>query len=445
MTLRLRLTAVVAAVVAGAVVVVAGAAFYLAFTETRGETDRLLLERARAFSADPSLRDSSGELPDDVPSDVVEFDVVVQVLGADGTIEDELEGQPELPVTDQDRAIAADGGQPQLRTVTVEGERYRMVTASISDGGAVQVARSSAETEDVLDVLRNRLLVVALAGTGSAGVVAWLVVRRATRPIERLTRAAERVTATQDLTVPLAVRGSGRDEVGRLAASFNAMLGALAASKEQQKRLVLDASHELGTPLTAVRTNIDFLERADRLDGAQQRQILAETRLELAELTDMVDELVEMATDVRSDEPLVEVDLGQLATEVADRFHRRSGRVVDASVEHAATIAGRRSMLERAVANLVDNALKFSPSDTAVDLVVDGTLISVRDRGSGLGSVDRDRVFDRFYRAEATRSTPGSGLGLAIVQQIVDIHGGTVRLDDREGGGAVATILLPPP
>jgi two-component system, OmpR family, sensor histidine kinase MprB len=288
-------------------------------------------------------------------------------------------------------------------------------------------------------------VVVALAGTMLAGLVAWAVVRRATRPIVRLTGAAEHVAATQDLTVALPVHGTGRDEVGRLAASFDTMLNALAASKEQQKRLVLDASHELRTPLTAVRANIDFLERADRLDAEQRRHVLSETKLELAELTDLVGELVEMATDVRTDEPVVDIELGDLVSSVADRYRRRSGRVISATVKRPGVVAARRSMLERAVSNLVDNALKFSPPDTAVELVVNGTRIAVLDRGVGLASADRDRIFDRFYRADATRTMPGSGLGLSIVKQIVDIHGGTVQVDERDDGGAVATIVLPAP
>jgi two-component system, OmpR family, sensor histidine kinase MprB len=448
MTLRLRLTIVVAAVVAVAVIAVAGIAHYIAAADLRDRTDTLLLGRLSAFTADSSgtaTPDEFGEPPSGAPARLVGFDVVTQTLGADGTVDHTIEGQPDLPVTAADRALAAAPGKQRFRDITVDGVRYRLLTGSIPGGGAVQIARPLTETEDVLSVLRNRLVIVALAGIVVAGVVAWAVVRRATRPIVRLTGTAEQVAATQDLTVPLPVPGKGRDEVGRLAASFDTMLNALAASKEQQKRLVLDASHELRTPLTAVRANIDFLERADRLDAAQQRHVLSETKLELAELTELVGELVEMATDVRTDEPVVEVDLGDLVTSVADRYRRRSGRVISSTGEHSAVVDARRSTLERAVSNLVDNAIKFSAPDTELELVVDGTRIAVLDRGVGLAGADHDRIFDRFYRAEAARTLPGSGLGLSIVQQIVDIHGGTVRVDERDGGGVVATIVLPDP
>jgi two-component system, OmpR family, sensor histidine kinase MprB len=448
MTLRLRLTIVVAAVVAGAVIAVAGLAHYIAAGELRERTDTLLLDRLRAFTEDASATaspDDFGKLPSGASAALVEFDVVTQTLAADGAVVEAIEGQPHLPVAATDRALAATRGEPRFRDIVVDGVRYRLLTGSIPGGGAVQIARPVTETQDVLSVLRNRLVVVAVAGTMLAGLVAWAVARRATRSIVRLTGTAEHVAATQDLTVPLPVRGNGRDEVGRLAASFDTMLNALAASREQQKRLVLDASHELRTPLTAVRANIDFLERADRLDAAQRRQVLSETKLELAELTDLVGELVQMATDVRADEPVMDVDLGDLVTSVADRYRRRSGRVISSTVEHQGVVAARRSMLERAVSNLVDNALKFSSPDTAVELVVDRTRVVVLDRGVGLASADRDRIFDRFYRAEATRTMPGSGLGLAIVKQIVDIHDGTVGVDERDDGGAVATIVLPDP
>ena len=173
----------------------------------------------------------------------------------------------------------------------------------------MQIAREVSETDDVLDVLRTRLVLIALAGIAFAALAAWLVMRRATRPIEQLTDTAERIAETQDLTTPIPVQGD--DEVGRLAASFNTMLIALDTSREQQQRLVVDASHELRTPLTAVRTNIDFLGHATTLDAEQRAQLIAETRLELDELTNLVSEMVELATDVRSEEPVEPVALGR--------------------------------------------------------------------------------------------------------------------------------------
>ena len=214
-------------------------------------------------------------------------------------------------------------------------------------------------------------MLIALAGIAFAALAAWLVMRRAIRPIEQLTDTAERIAETQDLATPIPVEGD--DEVGRLAASFNTMLIALDTSREQQQRLVVDASHELRTPLTAVRTNIDFLGRATTLDAEQRAELIAETRLELDELTNLVSEMVELATDARTEEPVEQVELGDLVDDVATRFRRRTGIDINLDVTDAGVVDGRRAMLDRAVSNLLDNALKFSPPGAAVDVTVRGT------------------------------------------------------------------------
>ena len=307
----------------------------------------------------------------------------------------------------------------------------------------MQIARKVSETDDVLDVLRTRLVIIALAGIALAALAAWLVMRRATRPIEQLTDTAEHIAETQDLTTPIPVKGD--DEVGRLASSFNTMLIALDTSREQQQRLVVDASHELRTPLTAVRTNIDFLGRATTLDAEARAQLIAETRLELDELTNLVSEMVELATDVRSEEAIEPVVLGRRRRTTSRRGSGAApARTSSVDAGDAGVVDGRHAMIDRAVSNLVDNALKFSPDGEAVTVAVHGTTIEVADRGPGIDAEDRDRVFDRFYRATSARTLPGSGLGLSIVSQIATLHGGTVTLDAREGGGTVARLSLPP-
>lgn len=451
MTLRTRLTLAVAAVVAAAVVAGAFAAHLSTQTELRNEADKFLTTRAGRFTQDQDGDRNGGGLdigpgpgPEGRPpgrnGPLLELDAVTQVLNRDGNITSSVAGQPTLPVDATDTAIAAHGGT-RRRDVHIDGVHYRMLTAGLPQGGAVQLARNVTETDDVLAVLRSRLVIIVLLGTALAAVAAWLLARRTTAPIHRLTDTAERIAATQDLTTPIPVRG--HDDVGRLAASFNAMLGALAMSREQQKRLVADASHELRTPLTAVRTNIEFLERAaGTLSPAERGRLLAETRLELAELTTLVTELVELATDVRTDEPVTEVDLAQVAEDVAARFRRRTGRVITVALDDAAVIDARRAMVERAVSNLVDNALKFSDSPFAVDLCVKGRAVEVADRGPGIAAADRERVFDRFYRADGARTRPGSGLGLSIVAQIAEAHGGSVSVRERPGGGTVARLEL---
>jgi len=445
-SLRTRLTVIVAVIVAVAVVGGAYAAQVSAKQALRDETDKFLHDRAAGLVQQPSgdFGGTFGGAPndhDDHGRRLFDYDAVQQTIDRNGTVTNTLPGQPSLPIDAQDRAIAARPSSSQYRDVTVKGVEYRMITASLQSGGAVQIARQVSEVDDVLAVLRNRLVVIALAGIALAALAAWLVMRRATRPIERLTETVEHIAATQDLTTPIPVRG--HDEVGRLAASFNTMLIALDTSREQQQRLVVDASHELRTPLTAVRTNIDFLGHAPNLDAEARAQLIAETRLELDELTNLVSEMVELATDVRSEEPIEPVALGDVASDVAARFRRRTGKEIRVDVDDAGTVDGRQAMLDRAVSNLIDNALKFSPDGEAVDVTVRGGTVEVADRGPGVAPEDKTRVFDRFYRATAVRTLPGSGLGLSIVAQIAALHGGSVTLDARDGGGTVARLELP--
>jgi two-component system sensor histidine kinase MprB len=444
-SLRTRLTVVVAVIVALAVVGGAYAAQVSAHDALRNETDKFLRDRANGIVQHPQgeLGPHFGGAPDmdDFGRRFYEFDAVQQIIDRAGTVTNSLPGQPKLPVDASDRDVARAGNEVRYRDVTVNGESYRMITASLANGGAVQIAREVEESDDVLDVLRNRLVLIALAGIVLAAVAAWLVMRRAIRPIERLTKTAEHIAATQDLATPIPVRGD--DEVGRLAASFNTMLIALDTSREQQQRLVVDASHELRTPLTAVRTNIDFLGHATTLDPDERAQLIAETRLELDELTNLVSEMVELATDVRSEEPVEPVALADVVDDVVTRFRRRTGTEITVDSDDAGVVDGRRAMLDRAVANLVDNALKFSPDGAAVAVSVTGGTVAVADRGPGIAAEDRAHVFDRFYRATSARTLPGSGLGLSIVEQIATLHGGTVALDPREGGGTVARLVLP--
>ncbi len=277
-------------------------------------------------------------------------------------------------------------------------------------------------------------------GIAAAAILGWAFARRLVRPIERLRDTAERIARTQDLEAPIPQTGGG--EVGSLATSFSTMVDALALSKRQQQQLVTDASHELRTPLTSLRTNAELLDRPDALNPEQQQRAVQGIRLEVNELTDLVSELVELATDRADDERPEVVPLRALADDVAERARRRTGREVTVTTEGTAgTVLVGPHMAERALANLVDNALKYSPG--AIAIVVDGCRVEVRDHGPGFAPEDRAHVFDRFYRSAEARTEPGSGLGLAIVQQIVSRHDGTVWATNRPEGGAAVGFELP--
>ena len=303
------------------------------------------------------------------------------------------------------------------------------------------MARSVEEASRVLSSLRNRVVAIGLVMSALAAAVGFLVARQTTRPLRRLAATASTVADTHDLTTPIEVDRT--DEVGALARSFKEMLDALAASREQQHRLVHDAGHELRTPLTSLRANVALLERADRLDPEDRAEVLASVKAELGELNELFSELIELATDNQHADPFVRLELGAVAERAVDRLRRRTDRPVTVHAD-TSIVQGDASLLERAVANLLGNAHKFSPPGTPIEVVVDQGRVAVRDHGPGIDPADRERVFDRFHRADATRSMPGSGLGLAIVDQIVRTHGGTVwATDSASAPGAEVGFALP--
>ena len=446
MNLRIRLTLVVAVTFALVVVGCTYAAHLSASRQLRSQTDSFLLQRASRFTKSPPNefpqggqdRDDGGQNGGPALSDP---DAIAQIVDANGHVLAYSVGLPTLPIDAKDRLLAKNGGHGRFRNITMaDDDSYRMLTVALPNHTAVQIARSIDADNKVLSSLDTRLLLIALFGTLLAASLAWVIARRTVRPIEQLTDSATYVAATQDLDSPIAI--SRRDELGRLASSFNRMLDALRTSREQQRRLVMDASHELRTPLTALRTNIDLLRRARSFDVDQREELLSETDVELRELTDLVSELVELATDTRTEEAVQRVDLGELVERVVTRQQRRAGRAISLETEEPAAVAGRVTLLERAISNLIDNALKFSPRDLPVEVVVRGAIVEVLDRGAGIEPADLPHVFDRFYRSATARSVPGSGLGLAIVEQIAHLHAGTITLGPRAGGGIVARLDL---
>jgi two-component system sensor histidine kinase MprB len=450
MSLRFRLLLVVATTFAIVVVGCVYAAHVSTRRELRSETDRFLLQRAddpgiasgfRGRGPRPGGNGVSGNKEPDGGPPLAEPDAIIQLLDANGKVVRSIADQPAIPVDAGDKNISAHGGAPRFRTVAISGKQYRVLTVPTSGGGAAQIGRNIDGTNKVLSALDLRLLLIALAGTALAAALAWLIARRIVRPVEQLTVAAEQIAETQQLEHHIEV--TRRDELGRLASSFNTMLAALGSSRAQQRRLVMDASHELRTPLTALRTNIELLQRAETLDEAQRAELLDAAQVELAELSDLVAELVDLATDVRAEEPVQQVELGDLIEPVVERERRRSGRSMTLSRDAEAVVNVRVSAIDRAVHNQLDNACKFSPANTPIEVDVRGGVVEVRDRGVGVAAEERALVFDRFYRAAAARSQPGSGLGLAIVRQIAALHGGTVELLEREGGGTIARLTLP--
>lgn len=347
-----------------------------------------------------------------------------------------------LPVESYDHFIASNKSEPQARNVLVNDKEYRMRTTPLADGGAIQVARYMGETNRTLRNLLWNSIIIAASVAVIAGTGAWLITRRILKPVQQLTNASERVALTQDLNTPIKVNRP--DEVGRLGRSFNAMLEALRNSRQQQRQFVADAGHELRTPLTSIRANIDLMKRTDALTEEEKRQILDDVSEELSQLSKLVTELLDLAggDGGGADEPLRTISLAALAEEAAERARRRTSRDVTVEVISEEELEGRADLLRRAIDNLIQNALKFSPESTAVRLRVDGKRLEVDDSGPGIPPGELQAVFDRFYRSVNAKSLPGSGLGLAIVKQIVERHNGRVWAQNTPGGGAVVGFEL---
>jgi two-component system sensor histidine kinase MprB len=285
---------------------------------------------------------------------------------------------------------------------------------------------------------------VCAGGIALAAGLGALVARTALAPIDRFTRRTEQLATDPDPSERMEVEGG--EELERLARSFNATLDALERSVEAQRQLVADASHELRTPIASLRANIQTLGEADRLPVSERVALRADVVAELDELTALVADVVELARGTAPGELIDEVRLDEIVAAVVDRARTRTGGRVDFHVRTEPTVVrGAPGRISRAVSNLVDNAVKWSPPGGAVELSLEGGALTVRDHGPGFDDDDLPRVFERFYRADGARGLPGSGLGLAIVRQAAEAHGGSAEAANAPGGGALLRVSFGPP
>ena len=459
MSLRWRLTLVIGGVVAVMLVGASFLAYLSAESELNSQVDQFLITRSDetetglASIADPAAALNLEEITSGTAlgfrggtfASLERADASIQLVLADGRVG--RISPPSLPVTEEDQALAtlSTGGVYELvDRVDENGNRYR-VRVSSSRFGVLMVGRPLADVEQTLDGLRGWLLLISFMGTVAAAGVGWIVADRVLRPVARLAAATEQVAETRRFDADLRVESS--DELGALARSFNTMLSVLRASREQQERLVRDANHELRTPLTSLRTNIDVMRRrGDALEPHERESIMEGMSGEVRELTELVTELVGVATSsaVQSPESFHEVDLMELCRGAADRTISRTGREVVVEGPVMACVHGDPAGLERAIGNLLGNAVKFSPAGGAITVVVGEDYVEVLDRGPGIPEEETSRIFDRFYRSDSTRTMSGSGLGLAIVADIAAAHGGSTYARNREGGGAVVGFSVNP-
>jgi two-component system, OmpR family, sensor histidine kinase MprB len=437
MSFRARLAMVAAAAVALAIVAASFAVYFVVKQQLRGPID-------------DSLRHSAVEIQHTPPDDILRglFHLTVplggaagypQVVKPNGQALPIAGGTTTLPVDDRDIAVARGESGAFLRDAHVAKAHVRMITFPIG-GVAVQVVRPLTEVDRSLGRIETWLILIAGGGIAIAAGLGLLVARAALAPVRRLTATAETVTETGDLSQR--IDAGGTDELARLAASFNAMLEALEESTRAQRQLVADASHELRTPLTSLRTNIEVLASNRTLPGGERERLLKDVIEQLGEMTTLVSELIDLARGEQHVTAPEEVRLDLLAADAVERARRHQPKVTFVTDLHESTVHGVPSTIERAVANLLDNAAKWSPPGGDVEVGVRDGAVTVRDHGPGIDDEDLPYVFDRFYRARAARGLPGSGLGLAIVRQVAQAHGGTVVAEHAEGGGTRVVLSL---
>jgi two-component system, OmpR family, sensor histidine kinase MprB len=437
-TLQRRLTLLSASAVAIAITLAAASAYVAVRDALRGEIDGALHAQSR-FLADRPIDIPPGvALPAPPPGRGGPINYA-QLVSAGGTVRSLRGGELRLPVGTTARTIARAGSGSALSDVRVDGSHLRVLTVASPDG-ALQLARPLDGVDSVLANLRLVLAAVCVAGVGLAALLGRMLGRRVVAPIRQVAATAHHISETEDLD--RRIEPVRRDEVGELAAEFNAMLETLQASQAAQRQLVADASHELRTPVTALRTNIELLEEADpRLEAVSRGRLLADLRTQSEELGGLVADIVELARGAESPHAREDVRLDELVGQAVCRARRNAPGARFDLVTEPATIDGVPERLARAVNNLLDNAAQHG--DGVVEVRVDAAGVRVRDHGPGIPVEDVEHVFDRFYRSAASRGKPGTGLGLAIVKQVAETHSGSVEAGNAPGGGAVVTLRLP--
>jgi two-component system, OmpR family, sensor histidine kinase MprB len=451
-SLRKRLSLIAAASVGIAVLVAALVCYLVVRTQLRNQVDNALTAQASAVqNGDYHALDQP--VPG-IPASAGGPAQYVQIVTANGQVMGR-DGDLKLPLDNVARMVASGRQRTTLDDIHVGGSHLREITFSVPlivNGQpqtlAIQLARPLNGVDGVLSMLRLVLLLVILGGVAMATALGRMAGRRVLAPLAEVAQAAQHIGETDDLSRRLRVHAD--DEVGQLATRFNAMLDRLESSRAElddsmraQRQLIADASHELRTPVTSLRTNIEVLLAEAELEPDDRRRLLADVVEQSEELTALVGDLIELA---RGDQPgfaTEDVRLDRVAAESVARARRNAPGINFTTQLDPVSLDGGAARLERAINNLLDNAARHSPPGGPVELTVDSDGVEVRDHGPGVDEADLPYVFDRFFRGTGARGRQGSGLGLAIVRQVTEQHGGTVTAANAPDGGAIFRLRLP--
>ncbi|AVH57950.1 MULTISPECIES: sensor histidine kinase [Streptomyces] len=466
--LRSRLALLVAAAVAFGVAAVSVTCWFIVQGKLYAEIDSSLQAQKQSmpYGLVQTALDNCGKNPSN-NNYRMRFDSYTQVVRANGTVCALDYSADTVKVTDSDKEMAQDPkpGMFTLRNGTdSNGDAVRVMTMPLIvtdvpnqlptsrvmySKAALVVAVPLKSTESTLNYLALLLLLVSGIGVVGAGAAGLAVARAGLRPVDKLTEAVEHVARTEDLSIRIPVEDDGEDEIARLSRSFNSMTSALASSRELQQQLIADAGHELRTPLTSLRTNIELLTRSEEMGRpippADRKELLASVTAQMTELAVLIGDLQTLS---RSDagQPADRVQVVALEDTVESALRRARLRGPELTIRADLQpwyVRAEPSALERAIVNILDNAVKFSPEGGAIDVILKNGELTVRDRGPGIPTEELPHVFDRFWRSPSARALPGSGLGLSIVARTVQQSGGEVSLTPAMGGGTVATVRLP--
>ena len=377
-----------------------------------------------------------------------------QVVGTDGSIQP-VDGPLALPRDSRIMSVAGGQTQSVFETVTVGGVHLRIYAFHAFQENpqqfgpiAIELARPLQSIDHILSNLRLVLLFLCAGGIALAAALGRLAARQVLAPLAEVAQTAEHISETEDLTSRIQVYHD--DEVGQLATRFNAMIERLQGSRaalddsvRAQRQLVADASHELRTPVTSLRTNIEVLLAGGELSEEDRRRLLSDVVEQSEELSALVNDLIELARGDLPVETAEDVRLDRIVEESVARARRNAPDVTFVPTLEPVIVEGAPERLGRAVNNLLDNAARHSPPGGAVEVAVDSSGVRVRDHGSGIAPQDLPYVFDRFFRGANSRGRQGSGLGLAIVRQVALQHGGSVSAANAPDGGAVFAMHLP--
>ncbi|MFJ5268004.1 sensor histidine kinase [Streptomyces sp. NPDC088358] len=467
--IRSRLALLVAAAVAFGVAAVSVTCWFIVRGKLYDEIDNNLQDQKQAqqYTLVQAVLNDCRKEPSNDNDFHGRFDDYAQVINSDGTVCVFGYSAGSVTVTDADKAVAKhpqfNKSAPRNGTDT-KGNDVRVLamplvvtnfpnelpgTRVLYSDRAYVVAVPLKSTQATLNDLALVLLLVSGIGVVGAGAAGLAVARAGLRPVDKLTEAVEHVARTEDLSIRIPVEEDNEDEVARLSRSFNSMTSALASSRELQQQLIADAGHELRTPLTSLRTNIELLTRSEEtgrpIPPADRKALLASVKAQMTELASLIGDLQELSrSDAGQQANTVPTVPLQDTVEAALRRARLRGPELTITADlQPWYVRAEPTALERAVVNLLDNAVKFSPEGEAVDVVLKDGELTVRDRGPGIPPEELPHVFDRFWRSPSARALPGSGLGLSIVARTVQQAGGEVSLRPAAGGGTVVSVRLP--